>query len=198
MDSLELSERKARMRREAVPRRMAAARTEPEAGALLARLLLDAGIVPKGAILSGYWPLEGEMDIRPALAALHGLGHVVGLPIVIAKNAPLVFRRWEPGMALVQGNFRVLTPPPDSPQVRPDMLLVPLLAFDREGYRLGYGGGFYDRTLEKLRGEAQAVGIGIAFAAQEVPEVPRGPSDRRLDFVATELEIIIIENKENK
>jgi len=191
------------MRREAAARRLAAWRGDPDAGARLARHLLEAKIVPAGAIVSGYWPLEGEMDVRPVLIALHGLGHMIGLPVVVAKGAPLLFRRWQPGMELVAGSFRVLTPPGTSPEVRPDALLVPLLAFDRSGYRLGYGGGFYDRTLAKLRPRghvtgAHAIGIGIAFATQEVGDVPRGPFDSPLDFVATELEIIRIKNKENR
>jgi 5-formyltetrahydrofolate cyclo-ligase len=197
MDSSELSQAKVLMRQQAAARRLTAFRENPGAGDALAGRLVDAGIVPPGAIVSGYWPLDGEMDVRPALTALHGLGHVIGLPVVVAKNTPLLFRRWQPGMVLQPGPFRVLTPPDDSPEVQPRVLLVPLLAFDRLGYRLGYGGGFYDRTLAKLRASGHVLGIGIAFACQEVAEVPRGPRDHPIDFVATESEIITIENKKD-
>jgi 5-formyltetrahydrofolate cyclo-ligase len=89
-------------------------------------------------------------------------------------------------MDLVQGNFRVLTPPPEAPEVTPAVILAPLLAFDRAGYRLGYGGGFYDRTIARLRAAGKVLVIGVAYAAQEVPAVPRDATDQKLDWIVTE------------
>jgi 5-formyltetrahydrofolate cyclo-ligase len=186
----ETAEWKQRERRAAAERRAQAFAAHPNAGADLARHFHDAVHLPRGAAVSGYWPLAGELDIRPLLHQIHAEGHPIGLPVVVGKGQPLIFRRWSPGMALVQGSFRVLTPPESAPEIVPDVLLVPLLAFDRDGYRLGYGGGFYDRTLEKRRREAHSghpvLAIGIAFAAQETESLPRGPFDQRLDWIATE------------
>jgi 5-formyltetrahydrofolate cyclo-ligase len=121
---------------------------------------------------------------------IHEAGHRIALPVVRAKGQPLLFRHWIPGAPLIQGAFKVMTPPESVPELEPQVLLVPLLAFDQAGYRLGYGGGFYDRTLEKRRREAHSghpvLAIGIAFAAQETESLPRGPFDQRLDWIATE------------
>ncbi len=149
---------------------------------------LAAVPVPPGAVVSAFWPLDDEFDTRPLFAELHRRGHVIGLPVVVARRQPLRFRRWHPGMTLLQGSFRVQTPPPDAPEVVPQLLLVPLLAFDRAGYRLGYGGGFYDRTLALLRAAGPALAVGTAFAAQEVPAVPRDATDQPLDWIVTERE----------
>jgi 5-formyltetrahydrofolate cyclo-ligase len=106
--------------------------------------------------------------------------------VVIGRDQPLQFRDWRPGIALVPGPFRVPTCPPDALLLEPQLLLVPMLAFDREGYRLGYGGGFYDRTLEKLRARAGALAVGTAFDGQEVAHVPHADFDQPLDWVVTE------------
>jgi 5-formyltetrahydrofolate cyclo-ligase len=195
METPETAAWKQRERRTAAERRAAAFAALPNAGHDLARRFHDAVRLPRGAAVSGYWPLAGELDIRPLLHQIHDLGHPIGLPVVKGKGQPLVFRRWSPGMALVQGSFKVLTPPEGAPEIVPDVLLVPLLAFDRDGFRLGYGGGFYDRTLEKRRHEAHSghpvprgpvLAIGTAFAAQETESLPRGPFDQRLDWIVTE------------
>jgi 5-formyltetrahydrofolate cyclo-ligase len=195
MESLETAEWKQRARRAAAERRAEAFAALPRAGQDLARRFHDSVHLPRGAVVSGYWPLDGELDIRPLLHQLHEQGHPVGLPVVKGKGQPLLFRRWSPGTALVQGSFRVLTPPEGTPEIEPDVLLVPLLAFDKAGFRLGYGGGFYDRTLEKRRHEAHSGhpvprgpvwAIGVAFAAQECENLPRGPFDQPLDWIVTE------------
>jgi 5-formyltetrahydrofolate cyclo-ligase len=130
------------------------------------------------------------MDVRPLLGQIHHAGHPIGLPVVKGKGQPLLFRRWSPGAPLVQGSFKVMTPAEGAPEIEPQVLLVPLLAFDRAGFRLGYGGGFYDRTLEKRRHEAHSghplVAIGIGFAAQEAESLPLGPFDQPLDWIVTE------------
>lgn len=186
MDSQELADFKKELRKQAFAARDIAWRADPHAGLALKQHLTQALAMPPGLSVSGYWPLEGEIDVRPALAHFHGEGHPVGLPVVVAKDAPLIFRRWHPEDEMVQGSFRVMTPPEGAPDVVPTILLVPLLAFDPDGYRLGYGGGFYDRTLAKLRAEAHAVAVGVAYAAQEVPMVPHGTYDQPLDFIVTE------------
>lgn len=143
--------------------------------------------------ISAFWPLADELDTRPLIMALAARGHRIGLPVVTKKGQPLLFRLWAPGTELVQGNFRVMTPPPEAPEVVPSLLIVPLLAFDRAGYRLGYGGGLYDRTLQKLRGAGgDVLAVGVALSAQEVPAVPRDDTDQPLDWIVTEREAIAI------
>jgi 5-formyltetrahydrofolate cyclo-ligase len=133
-------------------------------------------------VVSGYWPFADEADPRPLLAALHGRGHGLCLPVTVAGEA-LTFRAWAPGEALVPGPFDTREPRPEKAEQRPDCLLVPLLAVDGEGYRLGYGGGFYDRTLAAL---GDALGVGLAFAFQRCEQVPRGAHDRPLDWLVSE------------
>jgi 5-formyltetrahydrofolate cyclo-ligase len=157
----------------------------PSWGTDLARHVLVECPPPLGATVGGFWPLAGEIDIRPLLEGLHGHGHVIALPETQPRGRPLIFRAWAPGAELVPERFGTLRP--TGRECRPDWVLVPLLAFDRRGGRLGYGGGYYDRTLPLLPG---ATAIGCAFAAQEVPEVPTGPGDVRLDAVATERGIV--------
>lgn len=195
MDSQELADFKKDLRREAFRVREAAWHADPGAGVALKQQVLEAVPIAPGIAVSGYWPLEGEIDIRPTLAALDALGHPVGLPVVVAKGSPLRFRRWQPSDVMVMGSFKVLTPPEGAPDVIPQVLLVPLLAFDPEGYRLGYGGGFYDRTLAKLRAAGHALAVGVAYAAQELAFVPRGPYDEPLDYVVTERAIFKFSNR---
>ncbi len=143
-----------------------------------------------GAIVSAFWPAKGEIDVLPLVRDLFDRGYMCALPVVIRRGQALEFRCWTPATALVPGNFGIPVPPEDCERVRPDVLLVPLLAFDRAGHRLGWGAGFYDRTLAGLRAERAVLAIGIAFAAQEVDCVPHGPHDEPLDWVVTEDEAI--------
>ena len=147
-----------------------------------AEILADYLSRYRGRVLSGYMPMRTEIDPLPAMAAHQG---PVGVPVIVAKAAPLRFREWTPGCRLVEGAFRAMIPE-EGAWVEPEVLIVPLLAWDRRGYRLGYGGGFYDRTLEGLRAKGKVVAVGFAFAAQEVAEVPTEPTDQRLDAVVTE------------
>jgi 5-formyltetrahydrofolate cyclo-ligase len=142
--------------------------------------------LPEGAIIAGYAALPGEADPHLLLKHLAEQGHAIAFPRVVTKTAPLSFHLWQEGMELKPGAFNVPEPSPDWMQVAPRVLLVPLLAFDFEGYRLGYGGGFYDRTLAQLRQKGEVLAIGIAFAGQEVDSVPHDENDRRLDMVLTE------------
>lgn len=151
-------------------------------GLLARRLSLD-----DGAVVAGYWPMGDEMDVRPLLAGLADLGFTAALPVVVARNAPLIFRRWSSEVALEPGPHGTRHPSAMEPELRPGLVLVPLLAFDRAGGRLGYGGGYYDRTLAALRADGGGVwAVGAAFAAQECEAVPLDPHDQRLDWVITE------------
>jgi 5-formyltetrahydrofolate cyclo-ligase len=172
----------------ATARRLAArqrADADPALGVALAECLLAELPPPAGARVAGYWPIGREIDIRPLLSELHRRGHVVGLPVTPPRGRPLGFQRWTPGVVMVPGRFGTMYP--DAEAVVPDLLLVPLLAFDRHGRRLGYGGGYYDRTLAALPA-AQA--IGCAYAAQEIEHVPVEPHDTRLHAIATERGVI--------
>ena len=141
-------------------------------------------------IVSGFFPYQSEIDTRPLLGKLAGDGWTTCLPIVIANGQPLQFRRWLPGEPTLKGVWGIPRPSDEAPELDPDVLIIPMLAFDRKGYRLGYGGGFYDRTLEKLRATKKIIAIGVAYSAQELADVPHGNHDQPLDYVLTEREVI--------
>jgi 5-formyltetrahydrofolate cyclo-ligase len=143
------------------------------------------GIGP-GSVVAGYWPIVTELDDRPLLARLDERGVICALPVVLSANAPLIFRRWRPLDDLEPGVLGTSHPPVTAPEVVPDVVLTPLLAFDREGYRLGQGGGYYDRTLAVLRSRGVLTAVGIGFAAQRADALPRGANDERLDWILTE------------
>jgi 5-formyltetrahydrofolate cyclo-ligase len=141
-------------------------------------------------VLSGFFPFREEIDVLPLMGALAGEGWVCSLPVVTAPKQPLLFRKWYPGEPTVHGKWDIPVPSPDAPEVLPDAVLVPLLAFDKEGFRLGYGGGFYDLTLAKLRKMKTVTAIGVGFAGQEIPHIPREAHDQPLDFMLTEKGIV--------
>lgn len=136
--------------------------------------------------VSGFIPYKSEITTIPLLERLAAEGWQTCLPIVIAMEEPLLFRSWVPGEPLVAGAWDIPVPLESAAEAVPDVLLVPMLAFDRKGFRLGYGGGFYDRTLEQLRKVKRVVAIGVAYHAQMVDEVPVGIHDAPLDYVLTE------------
>ena len=141
--------------------------------------------MPAG-VVSAYLPISDEIDPGAALDHAAGRGWTRALPVVMAKAEPLRFRAWQPGDPLEDGPLRTRHPASGAAEVRPDLLLVPMLAFDASGQRMGWGGGFYDRTLVALRDEKQILAIGIGFAGQQVDKVPSGPHDAPLDAVATD------------
>ncbi|MDR7125877.1 5-formyltetrahydrofolate cyclo-ligase [Pseudotabrizicola sp. 4114] len=147
-----------------------------------AELLADVLAAYRGTVLAGYMPMRTEIDPLPAMAAHQG---PVGVPVIPGPAQPLRFREWSPGCAMVAGEFGALIPE-EGAWLEPEVLIVPLLAFDARGYRLGYGGGFYDRTLEGLRARRKVLAVGFAFAAQEVEAVPIDATDQRLDMIVTE------------
>lgn len=138
--------------------------------------------------IAAYVPMRGEADVMPLIEDLAQRGFSLALPVVIAKGKPLLFRAWSPGNLLSTGPYGTYHPPEEATVVQPDLLLIPLLAFDLAGYRLGYGGGFYDRTLEVLRaGQGACVAaVGVGHACQQVNSVPRLAHDQPLDGILTE------------
>jgi 5-formyltetrahydrofolate cyclo-ligase len=142
----------------------------------------DALDLPPHSIVAGYWPIRDEADPRELMKVLAALGHALALPRIEAKGGTLSFRRWNAGDELVDNHHGIAEPRADAESIAPDVILVPLLAFDASGHRLGYGGGYYDRTLDALKARA----IGIAYAGQEIAGVPREPHDRPLDMIVSE------------
>jgi 5-formyltetrahydrofolate cyclo-ligase len=136
--------------------------------------------------ISAFWPMGEEIDIRPLLQALHDDGHALCLPRTPRRGEPLSFHAWQPGDALERGPAGTSQPPDVAPVIEPDALIVPLLAVDPAGFRLGYGGGYYDRTLARLRARRAITAIGVGFEIQRVARVPTSPNDARLDFLLTE------------
>ena len=151
--------------------------------------LVRPGIIPDGPI-AGYWPLGSELDVRPLLLHLKTGGRSVALPVSGPRGQALTFRDWDPAHPLAAGRYGIQEPGADRPELVPAVLLVPMLAFDRDGHRLGYGAGYYDRTLDALRAIRPVLAVGTAFAVQEMDAVPRGAHDERLDWILTERETL--------
>lgn len=183
-----LIEFKAEARREAFARRKLA---HEGRGADVARHLSGVLEAQRGRVLAGYMPMRTEIDCLPAMVAHLGAGQGgrVCVPVIAGAGLPLDFAQWSPDARMVEGAFKALIPD-GTPLLTPTVLIVPLLAFDRRGYRLGYGGGFYDRTLERLRSRGPVTAIGFAFAAQEVNLVPTEATDQPLDLIVTEADIL--------
>ncbi len=178
------------LRRQAIARRAELHAAQPQAGAELVQRLLEILMPVRGIKIAGYMTLGDELDCGPTLSALHALGAQLSLPVAIAPEHELHFRTWEPGTALEGGLFGTQHPLSSAPLVEPDILLVPLVAFDATGHRLGYGAGFYDRTLAALRGRRDVLAIGLAYDGQEVPVITADESDQRLNAVVTESRVI--------
>lgn len=178
--------RKSELRKTVLARRAALSPAEREAAAqTLVDQIPDLKLPDTPALISGFWPIRDEIDVRPLMAALAEAGHRLALP-VIGPDRHLAFREWTTGAPLVPAGFGTSEPGPDCPECDPAILLVPLAAFDREGARLGYGKGHYDGAIRRLAENGPLRTIGVAFATQEVDVVPMEPHDRRLDAVLTE------------
>lgn len=218
-EAAEIAIEKARMR--PLARRMRADAFSPNAATQLITHYTEA--VAAQPIVAGYWPLGGEIDPRPLMAHLAAAGVVIALPCMLERGAAPAFLEWKFDDALEADAFGVLAPVKTAPPAMPALILVPLLAFDRLGGRLGQGGGHYDRVLATMRpeqfskseerfshpnrvnlesrpdpgsnepgssGRGRVVAVGLAFAGQEMPVIPREPHDQRLDWVITEREAI--------
>lgn len=186
------AEEKSVLRRAAEAQREIAARRDPEgAAAAVCEHFLDAldtgafAVVPFGAA-AGYWPIGSEMDPRPILKRLKERDWRIGLPVIIRRGQPLEFREWDPALTPPEGRHHIPAPPEGAPVLRPTLLVVPLLAFDGRCHRLGYGAGYYDRTLAALRRDGTVKAVGLAYAAQRLECLPVTPSDEALDAVVTE------------
>jgi 5-formyltetrahydrofolate cyclo-ligase len=182
-----ITARKQAMRDEALARRASLRAAAPDAARRMARNFIGAIPLSPSAVVSAFVAIGEETDPAPLIDLLRKEGHPIALPRVVRKGEKLAFHLHEQGAALVPGVFGLSQPGKDWPEAIPDVLVVPLLAFDAKGNRLGYGGGFYDRTLAALRASRTVVAVGFAFAGQEVPDVPHRESDERLDWVVTEL-----------
>ena len=184
----DLAHDKAALRREAAVRRAAAFAANPLAGLTLAARLPRGAMPEPGAVVAAYWPFRTEVDPRPLMRRLAAAGARLALPVTPPRGVtePLRFHAWTPGEALEPSPFGVHEPRLGKEAVEPDLLLVPLLAFDRNGGRLGYGAGHYDRTLQRLRATKPIRAIGLAFAVQERASVPTGTHDQPLDALLTE------------
>jgi len=146
--------------------------------------------VKPGMIVAGFMPMKSEINPLPLMRKLADAGAQLALPAIAGRGQPLIMRAYKFGDALARGQWSIREPKPDAPDVAPDILIVPLAAFDRAGHRIGYGAGYYDLTIRGLRAQKPVTAVGIAFAVQEIREVPATPRDERLDFVLTEREVI--------
>lgn len=151
-----------------------------------AELLADYLAAYSGKALAGYMAMRTEIDPLAAMAAHQG---PVCVPVIVGAGQPLRFREWSPGCTLIKGEFGAMIPM-EGAWIEPEILIVPLVAFDARGYRLGYGGGFYDRSLEVLRAKRPTLAVGFAYAAQQLSAVPIEPTDQRLDAVVTEAGLV--------
>ncbi|MEA2930881.1 MAG: 5-formyltetrahydrofolate cyclo-ligase, partial [Hyphomicrobiales bacterium] len=180
-----IEETKAALRSDARARRgQLPADARARAAETIASRAFPLSIVP-GTIVSGFSPLKSEINPIPLMRKLADAGAQLALPVVAARGKPLIMRAWNFGAPLASGVWGIREPMPDAPEVAPDILLVPLLAFDRQGNRIGYGAGYYDMTIAKFRAMKPVVAVGIAYAVQEIGAVPVTPRDARLDLVLT-------------
>jgi 5-formyltetrahydrofolate cyclo-ligase len=185
-----IGEEKAIIRRDAMTRRNA---LPPDLRAQAAEAIATRPFpldVTPDTIVSGFMPLKSEISPLPLLRKLAALGATLALPAIAGRGQPLIMRAFAFGDELDTGQWGIREPKPEKREVVPDIMLVPLLAFDREGRRIGYGAGYYDMTIAKFRAGKDAVALGVAFAAQEIADVPVTERDARLDLVLTERETI--------
>ncbi|MDZ7709155.1 MAG: 5-formyltetrahydrofolate cyclo-ligase [Roseovarius sp.] len=159
------------------------ARISDRIGRHLSRVLEARGAGP-GTVLAGYWPIKGEPDLRPVLKALYDAGVAIALPVVETRAAPLVFRRWTPDTKMIRGDWNIPVPPPEADALTPDITLAPCLGWSDGCYRLGWGGGYFDRTLAVLA--PRPLAIGIALGAARLPTIYPQPHDIPLDLIVTE------------
>ena len=186
---------KAALRKTLLNRRTEFAARAEGAGARLVERFRHGIPVPPAAVVSVFVPIKGEIDVAPLTGHLRRAGHSILLPVTPPAPGALGFRVWHDGDALIRGPLGTRELPPEAAAGTPDFLIVPLLGFDRAGRRIGYGGGYYDRTISALREKGPVTAVGVAFAAQEVPRVPHHQWDEVLDWIVTEDEVIPVHGK---
>jgi 5-formyltetrahydrofolate cyclo-ligase len=190
MSSASIEGAKSALRREALARRDAmSAEARRAAAEEIGARRFPLSIQP-ATIVSGFMPLKTEINPLSLMRKLAESGAQLALPVVVGRGKPLVMRTWRWGEPLAEGVWGIREPRSAAAQVEPDILLVPLLAFDRAGNRIGYGAGYYDMTIAQMRARKAITAIGLAFSAQEIPAVPATSHDARLDLVLTERETI--------
>ena len=185
-----VSDRKARIRQEVLALRDA---LPPAVRAVAAQSIAARPFpirIEPGVVVSGFSPMKTEINPVPLMRKFAENGARLALPVIAGRGKPLIMRAWNFGDPLVSGQWGIREPAGEAPEVAPDILLVPLAAFDRTGHRIGYGAGYFDMTINALRSKKPVTAVGIAFAAQEIPSVPITERDARLDLVLTEREII--------
>jgi len=159
-----------------------------------ARRLVDEGLrlaeLWRPRAISAFYPIRGEPDPLPLLSALAAAGFATALPVTVSRSAPLTFRLWKPGDPTVPGEMKIPEPTPSAAIVDPELLFVPLAAFDRRGHRIGFGAGHYDRTLAILRDKGPVHAVGVAFSIGEIDRAPDEAHDQPLDAIVTETELI--------
>ncbi|RDE08186.1 5-formyltetrahydrofolate cyclo-ligase [Pelagibacterium lacus] len=181
------------MREEALARRAAIPQADrADSAKAAADGFLEGVPLSRDQIVALYWPIRDEIDCKPLLTRLVDSGQPVALPVVLGEDSPLELRLWEEGQALYPSGFGTLAPAETAPVVEPDIVVIPLLAFDRKGTRLGYGRGYYDRTLAHM--SKTPLLVGYAFSGQELDFIPRFDHDRPLDILVTEAGLTRFEN----
>jgi 5-formyltetrahydrofolate cyclo-ligase len=188
--SSSIPDQKARLRQRALALRDALPAAERSAAAEAIAGRAFPVKLAAGTIVSAFSPMKSEINPVPLMRKLADAGARLALPAIAGRGKALVMRAWTFGEPLAAGQWGIREPLPEAPEVAPDILIVPLAAFDRAGHRIGYGAGYYDMTINALRARKPITAIGIAFAAQEIPGVPATERDARLDLVLTEREII--------
>jgi len=183
---IDVAAQKIRLRAYSKSKRALLSASATSAAENLAEKFMEALTIIGDGSIAGYWPISNEFDVKPLLQKLLCAGITVSLPAVIPNQKRLVFQGWSENMQLVKGPYGTLQPVGSSGLITPDILMIPLLAFDSAGGRLGYGSGYYDRTLAELRKEKEVTAVGIAYAGQEINEVPTSSSDQTLDWIITE------------
>lgn len=184
MENITQQKKELRERAKAV-RSVAFARHGAAAGERLATHGVSFARPPDGAAFTGFLAIGEEIDPMPLMRRLWAAGHAVGLPVMVGKARPLVFRQWREGEPLGEVQWGIREPLAGAAVIMPDVVLVPLLAFDARGYRLGYGGGFYDRSIAEIRAAKPVITIGLAYDELEVDAVAHDAYDQRLDWVLT-------------
>ncbi|MEO1491869.1 MAG: 5-formyltetrahydrofolate cyclo-ligase [Pseudomonadota bacterium] len=180
-----LPDQKAALRKAAYAARKAAHANGPAAALAARDHFLAARLHVGAAVISGYCPIRTEIDPLPLMTALADAGHRLCVPVIEENGLPLKFRAWTPEAEMIDGPFGARVPATGD-WLEPELLIAPLVAFDPGCWRLGYGGGFYDRTLEGLRATWRTLAIGLAYRAQQIDRVPREPTDQPLDAIVTE------------